>query len=71
VPHRGDNRASDGVIHTAFVNDSADFAAAAETLHMDNKKTQCLSEITGDDDKLACAATAGAQAQALHLLTSL
>jgi len=41
------------------------------TLHMDSKKIQRFSEITGDDDKLTCAATPGAQAEALHLLTSL
>jgi hypothetical protein len=40
------------------------------TLHID-KKIQRFSEITGDDDKLTCAATPGAQAEALHLLTSL
>jgi hypothetical protein len=40
------------------------------TLHMD-KKIQRFSEITGDDDKLTCAATPGAQAEALNLLTSL
>ena len=40
------------------------------TLHID-KKIQRFSEITGDDDKLTCAATPGAQAEALQLLTSL
>ena len=40
------------------------------TLHMD-KKIQRFSEITGDDDKLTCAAAPGAQAEALNLLTSL
>jgi hypothetical protein len=36
-----------------------------------DKKIQRFSEITGDDDKLTCAATPGAQAEALNLLTSL
>jgi hypothetical protein len=40
------------------------------TLYMD-KKIQRFSEITGDDDKLTCAATPSAQAEALELLTSL
>jgi hypothetical protein len=40
------------------------------TLHMD-KKIQRFSEITGDEDKLSCAATPGAQAEALDFLTSL
>jgi hypothetical protein len=40
------------------------------TLYMD-KKIQRFSEITGDDDKLTCAATPAAQAEALDLLTSL
>jgi hypothetical protein len=36
-----------------------------------DKKIQRFSEITGDEDKLTCAATPGAQAQALDFLTSL
>ena len=40
------------------------------TLHMD-KLIQRFSEITGDDDKLTCAATPAAQAEALSLLMSL
>jgi hypothetical protein len=40
------------------------------TLYMD-KKIQRFSDITGDDDKLTCAATPSAQAEALELLTSL
>ena len=40
------------------------------TVHMD-KKIQRFSEITGDADKLTCAATPGAQAEALDFLTSL
>jgi hypothetical protein len=40
------------------------------TLHME-KKIQRFSEISGDDDKLTCAATPGAQAEALDFLTSL
>jgi hypothetical protein len=40
------------------------------TVHID-KKIQRFSEISGDDDKLTCAATPGAQAEALELLTSL
>jgi hypothetical protein len=45
-------------------------ACGRTTLHIDNR-IQRFSEITGDQDKLTCAATPGAQAQALHLLTSL
>jgi hypothetical protein len=40
------------------------------TVHMD-KKIQRFSEITGDADKLTCAATPDAQAEALDFLTSL
>lgn len=40
------------------------------TLHID-KKIQRFSDITGDDDKLTCAASPSAQAEALDLLTSL
>ncbi len=40
------------------------------TIHMD-KDIQRYSEITGDADKLTCAATPGAQAEALDFLTSL
>ena len=35
------------------------------------KKIQRFSEITGDEDKLTCAATPSAQAEALELLTSI
>ncbi len=40
------------------------------TVHVD-KKIQRFSEITGDDDKLTCAAAPAAQAEALDFLTSL
>jgi len=40
------------------------------TLHM-GKKVQRFSEFTGDEDKLTCAATPGAQAEALDFLTTL
>jgi hypothetical protein len=40
------------------------------TLHI-TKKIQRFSDITGDDDKLTCAAAPSAQAEALNLLSSL
>jgi hypothetical protein len=60
-----------GIISGDRINVSYDPCTCGRTTLHIAKKIQRFSEVTGDDDKLTCAATPAAQAEALGFLNSL